>query len=551
MASKFKYTKLDMYSKTIGFYYDNQEKIGSYFGLFLTITYICTSLILLFYEFIKIIQRSEFNVYDATIYTQETPYIEIDINQLYFAFALEDPITNNRFIDESIYTAQIAFIDKQKINDKFETINKKSLDFEKCNTQNFGKEYQHLFMKDEFSNSYCLKNFNYSLSFGGTYKNERFKYIRIRIFPCVNSTKNNFTCRSQKEIDYYMSSGYFSIVLKDFGLNPSNYSYPIIPTLQDIFTTIDRRFHKNLILNLGITEIHTDTGIINKKLSIKKYLQFRKEVENFTFREQNDYYAGKSVILVQLRLDDIIFVQKRSYTKISELLSKIGGYMQILYTFFLLITSIINKLNNEIKIINSIFDFNLKEKKMILKLKSIREFNQNIGIKINNNLEFSPSPDNKLKEKIEYENKSKNNLIIEENNIYNISPLNISDNKKINESQNYIIKINNKKNILGFGNPNSKKSINEINDCLGSGIKFNKLNLEKCLYDIDSKDENNYKNYKDYIKLSLIDYLCSRKNSKKYKYVELYNKSNTFFKKKIDIVRVFTLLSIVEDKIKR
>ena len=550
MASKFKYTKLDMYSKTIGFYYDNQEKIGSYFGLFLTIIYIFTLLILLFFEFIKVIQRSEFNVYDSTIYPQETPYIEIDINQLYFAFALEDPITNNRFIDERIYTAQIAFIDKQKIKDKFETINKKSLDFEKCNLENFGKEYQHLFMKEELSNSYCLKNFNYTLSFGGTYKHERFKYIRIRIFPCVNSTKNNFTCRSQNDIDYYMNSGYFSIVLKDFGLNPSNYSHPVIPTLQDIFTTIDRRIHKNLILNLGVTEIHTDTGIINKKISIKKYLQFRKEIENFTFREQNDYYAGKSVILVQLRLDDIIFIQKRSYDKMSQLLSKIGGYMQILYTFFLLITSIINKLNNEIKIINSIFDFNLKEKKMILKLKSIKEFNQNIGIKINNNLEFSP--ENKLKaKKLEFENKSKNNLIIEENNIFNISPLNISENKKINESQNYIIKINNKKNFVGFANSNSKKSINEINDCLGSGIKFNKQNLDKCLFDLDSKDESTYKNYKDHIKLSLFDYLCSRKNSKKYKYKELYNKSNTFFKKKIDIVRVFTLLAIVEDMIKR
>lgn len=528
MASKFKYTKLDMFSKTIGFYYDNQEKIGSHFGLFLTIFYIWASLILFILEIIKIIKRSEFNVYDSTIYPQESPYIEIDINQLYFAFALEDPITNNRFIDERIYTAQIAFIDKQKIKDKFETINKKNLDFEKCNLDNFGEDYQQLFVKEELSNSYCLKNFNYSLPFGGTYKHERFKYIRIRIFPCVNSTKNNFTCRSQKEIDYYMSSGYFSIVLKDYGLNPSNYSYPVIPTLQDIFTTIDRRFHKNLILYFGVTEIHTDSGIIDKKIDIKKYLQFRKGIENFTFREQNDYYAGKSVILAQLRLDDIIFVQKRSYTKISELLSKIGGYMQVLYTLFLLITSIINKLNNEIKIINSIFDFNLKEKKMILKLKSIREFKQDFGIKINNNLEFSPN--NKLKEKkLEFENKSKNNLIIEENNIYNISPLNLSDNKKINESQNYIIKINNKKNFLGFGNSNPKKSINEINDCLGSGIKFNRQNLEKCLFDIDSNDENTYKNYHDHIKLSLIDYLCSRKNSKKYKYIELYNKSNTFF----------------------
>ena len=151
------------------------------------------------------------------------PSIDVDLNKLYFAFALEHPKTTSRFIDESIYTAQVAFIDKRKVGDQLETYETRYLDFEPCILENFGQDYRNLFVENELINSYCIKDFNYNLTFAGGYKYERITYIRIRIYPCVNSTKNNNGCKSQEEIDFYLTSGYFSIVLKDFGLNPSNY----------------------------------------------------------------------------------------------------------------------------------------------------------------------------------------------------------------------------------------------------------------------------------------------------------------------------------------
>ena len=437
MESKISLGKYDMYSKRIGFFFNKYEKIGSYFGLLLTLTYICASIILFIFQIIGVLKRNELKVYDTTIYAQEIPMIEVDINQLYFAFALEDPLTTNRFIDEGIYTAKVAFIEKAKKNDEFVTVNTTFLDIEKCNVENFGKNYQHLFMQNELSNSYCLKDFNYTLTFAGSYKYERITYIRLRIYPCVNSTKNNFTCKPQELIDRYLSSGYFSIVIKDFGLNPSNYSFPVLPTFQDLYTTIDKRIYRNYILNFGVTQIRTDTGLINENINVKKYLQYRREIQTFSFRDEEEYYAGKSVILVQLRLDDTIFVQTRSYTKISEIFSRIGGYMQLMNTAFLLISSIINKINSELKIINS-----------ILKLHSLNEFNLKLNPKYNKQLSFSskgPIKDIKI---IEYDNRSKNELIIKDND--NISVLNMQNDKKNNENQNYTIKINKNKNIKSF-----------------------------------------------------------------------------------------------------
>ena len=548
MKQKINHLDFDMYSKRTSFFFQNQEKIGSYFGLFLTIAYIVASIALFIYQIILAIQRKELKVYDTTIHAQEMPSITVDSNQLYFAFGLEDPLTSNRFIDNSIYVPKIVFIDKIKINDEFVTVDQKTLEYEKCNVENFGKNFQHLFIKDELNSSYCLKDFNYSLTFAGGYKYERMTYIRIRIYPCVNSSENNYSCKPQEDIDHYMSSGYFSIILKDFGLNPSNYTFPVLPTLQDLYTTIDKKLYRNYILNFGVTEIHTDTGIINENKEVKKYLQYRKELQTFSFREEKDYYDGKSVILVQLKLDDTIVVQKRSYTKISDILSRIGGYMQLMNTVFLLLTSIINKLHCQMKIINSIFSFNLKRNKIILKFQTLNETNTIVNSKNIKISLFSPkkiSADNNIKQ-IDIDNKSGNNLIIKNNEFSNItSNLNFDENKRL-ENRNYSIKLNENKNIIPNQNSkvNSTKCKSEMNiHTRENSMNFNNGNLNNNSDNLYYKESNKINDYNDHINLNLFDYFCSKRNSKKYK---LFKIGNNFYRKRLDIVHFFTIISIIE-----
>ena len=537
MRTSLNYLDFDMYSKRISFFFNNKEKIGSFFGLFLTIVYIIASLTLLLFQIIIVVQRQELRVYDSKTYPQEIPSITVDSEQLYFAFGLEDPKTSNRFIDDSIYTARVVFVDKVKENDEFKTAEERVLEYEQCKVEKFGDNYQHLFIKDELNNSYCLKNF-FNLTFAGGYKYERMTYIRIRIYPCVNKTENNYTCKSQEEIDYYMSSGYFSIIIKDFGFNPSNYSFPVAPTLQDLFTTIDKKIIRNYILNFGITEIHTDTGFFSENKEVKRYLQYRKEKETFSFRDEQEYYNGKSVILVQMKLDDTLVSQNRTYTKIAEIFSRIGGYMQLMNTIFLLLTSIVNKLHSQLKIINSIFNFNLKHNKVILKFQTLKDTNTIKNARNNKRVVISSKKSlfnfNQLED-----NKSKNNLIIKdkekEKEFSNFSSgLNICENKK-NESKNFI-RISKKSNISfeNSKNDNNNKKNEKSQNMLINSINFNNESFNS---------DNTLQEFNDHIYLHFFDFYCSKRNSIRYK---LFNSGNYFYKKKIDIVHVFTLISITE-----
>jgi hypothetical protein len=485
------------------------------------------------------------------MYGNEMPSIEINSDQLYFAFGLEEPSTSNRFIDDRIYFPKIVFVDKIKINDELVTANQVTLDYEKCNVEKFGENYQHLFLPHELDNSYCLKDTNLNLTLAGGYKYERFSYIRIRIYPCVNTTENNYSCRPQEVIDNYLSSGYFSIIMKDIGLNPLNYSSPILPTLQDLYTTIDKRIYKNYILNFRVTEISTDTGLISSDVKKNKYLQYFKELQTFTFREEEEYYSGKSVILVQIKLDDTILIQRRIYTKISEIFSRIGGYMQLINTVFILLSSIINKIHSSLKIINSIFKFNIKENKMILRFHPINELNTIIKSRSSNYLIFSSKNSIDNIRQLDCFNKSKNDLMSKENDFSHASSLfNVSENKKMSINEHHRINKNsNHINIIPFENEknNTKYSLtNNIKKKLESMISNNNDSFKRNDISLKNREIYNINDFTDRIDLNVFYYILCNRSKRKNNLLELYNLGNNYYRKKMDIVHVFTLLSIME-----
>ena len=479
------------------------------------------------------VKRKEIKVYDSSIYAQKMPTITINSNNLYFAFGVEHPMTNLRFIDETIYYPQILFIDRIKENGEFKTITKKVLDVERCKEENFGKNYQHFFIKGELNTSYCLKNFNYNLTLAGGYKYEQMTYIRIKLFQCTNTSENNNHCKPKEEIERYLTNSYFSILVKDFGLNPSNYSFPILPTLQDLYTTIDKRLYRNFVINFGVTEIHTDRGLINQQIDVQKYLQYRQTIDSFSLANEESYTKDKEFCITQLKLDDTIFIQKRAYTKINEMFSRIGGYMQLLYASFSLISALINKITNEVKIINSIFKFNIKKNRMILRFNNLKELESP-------NVLIMPSRKSILKIK-ELEFVNKNNFIKNINNL-NSSVLNNSDNKNIKNTQSFINNTNNENIIENINtNINSKniKSNNKLN------LYINKKEEES----IKQNDEFSMKNPKDFmrdyndkINLNFFQYFFCKKNKKIRKQIDSFNLVIAFYRKKMDLILYCTIL---------
>ena len=550
---------VDMYSKKIGLFYKNKEKISSYFGLTLTILYVCISLGIFIFYTSKILKHIDLTVNDSTIYLNEIPSVNLNSSDLlYFAFAVEIPSTAARFIDETIYTVKAIFYDSIKNeNGTFEMKELRELQIEKCQQEKFGSDYQHLFTNGEFNNSYCLSQLDFDLTGGFIYEN--LSLIRLDIYPCKNSTNNSFHCKPQEVIDSFLAGGYFSILLKDIGLNPNNFSYPILPTLQDLYTTISSKFFRDLILYYEITEIKTDYGIFFENIQRKRYLKFDKKIETLFLRDQEKYYNGESIIGIQIRLSDNIHLQSREYKKMHNVFATTGGYMQMINTIFLLLSLIPNKYLYDNLIIGNLFDFDITKNKIINKLfkKNIRFNSQRLRHELESprSQKSFGSPrraNNILQESRIIYLKSMNN----ENKEGSINNDYKSEKNKRNINKNYL-RSDNSLNLSAYEKINNQSKIeiqpfkNNSNIMNNNKIYSEKNKSKKIVFELkrreNSRMENRSYNFINF-KLNLIDYLFMGRFKEKNKTYNLFRKGIVIYKEKLDVINLFNCILFIEKR---
>jgi len=561
----------DIYSRRISFFYKNKEKIGSSLGIFLTISYVMISLSLFLFYLIRTVRKDEVTPSDSTIYPKTIPSIDINNNIFYLAFGLEHPTKFSRFIDETIYYPEVLYVQRNKEYGQFVKKEETILNIERCDMTKFGGEYQNLFQKEEIYNSYCLKDFNLTLK--GGFKFDKMSFIKINIYPCVNRTENNNHCKPQKEIDSYLTSGYFSILTKDIGLNPFNYSFPTLPLVQDIYTVIDKSFRTEFIIYFGITEIDTDTGLFMTNIKKDTYLKYINNYHSIFLVEDDDYLSGKEILTAQIRLQDNIYFQKRSYAKMSQVFSTTGGYMQLISTFFAIISLLTKKISLEKKLLNSLFNFNIKKKKIILCVEYQKKLDYNTTLNKGRDSSFIPY---EAKKSIisHMRNRRRNSILILNKNDNNISPASKNrisrDNQLLKNAQNYrnsqinesikeiFQRISKEKEQNTNVNDNSinrskvemlnkedNSNGNQINEFLDKKIEKkipNKLSNFNLIKDFKIIDKGNCAT----IHFNLFDYYCLRSFSKKSTEIELFRFGINFYKSQMDIINFFNIMFLTQ-----
>ena len=562
---KINFLDFDIYSRRISFYYRNKEKFGSVFGFFLTILYIVISIIIFLIYCFKTIKREEVTSSDSSIYTNKIPSIDINKELFYFSFGLDDPIKSKSFIDERIYYPEVLYIEEIRKNGQFIKQSETILDIGKCDYTKFGEQYIQLLDKEEFNNTYCLKDLNLTLKGGLNYN--LLSYIKINIYPCINSTKNNNHCKPKNIIEKYLTSTYFSFLSTDIGFNPFNYSFPVIPILQYFYIGIDKSILKEYLIYYGVSEINTDIGLFFSDIKKETYLKYIKDFHSFSFIDNEKYYSGKEIFTAKIMLEEHIYFQKRTFTKMSEVLSITGGYMQVISTIFALIALLTKKFSLEQKLLNNLFNFNIKQRKIILCI----EYKQK--------LDYNSLSKSNVKNFIPYE--AKKSIVSKKSRRGSVLIMNSNNNLRA------LIKrsatMNNPNVTLNDLNSQSQvKSRAESNDIFQRASKFSKekednnnnidqiINRSKVNMIMKEDDFNlnningskkfrkksNFNIMKDLklldtgrratVNFTIFDYYCLQKIKNKKTEIELFNFGINFFKSQMDIINFFNIIILTQ-----
>ena len=562
---KINYLDFDIYSRRISFFYKNKEKFGSVFGFVLTVLYIVLSIIIFLIYFIRTLKRVEVTASDSTVYPTDIPSIDINNHLFYIAFGLEDPVKLTRIINETIYYPEVIFVEKIKVNGEFITKSETVLEIEKCSNIKFGEEYQVLLERHQINNSYCIKELNLKLEGGPSHI--KMSYIKINIYPCVNNTQNSNHCQSQEIIDKYLTSAYFSILAKDIGLNPMNFKVPIIPLLQYLYTPIDKSILKEYIIYFGITEINTDTGLFFNAIKKETYLKYVKDLHSIFFIENKQNYAGKEIFSAQIRLEETINFHKRTFTKMSQVLSITGGYMQIISTVFALIALLTKKFSLEQNLLNSIFNFNIKQRKIILciEYKKRLDYNPNLEKKKDNNNNNNTFILYDPKKSIISKKSRRDSILIFKHKkdstmrrSVTLQP-NMTGKKSIKSQSGSVsgssqlfsqLSKNKPKNNEDFDPNINRSKINMIykedNLAMNDMFKMQKPKKKKSNYNILNDLKELDQGRRSTVNFTIFDYYCLKKLNNKKAEIELFNFGINFFKSQMDIINFFNILILTQ-----
>ena len=533
------YLDFDIFSKSIGFFYHDKDKMGSIIGFIFTIIYVIISISLFLYYLITTINKRGMKVHESLLFQKEAPEIDINDNLFYFAFGVENYETGYaRFINETIYYPKVEYIYKIKDGPYFKIIKKTPLTFERCQEKKFGKEYQNLLVKGELNNSYCINNLNLTLA--GNFKYDKLSYINIGIYPCVNSSKNNNHCQSKEIINKYLSGTFFSILAEDIGLEPSNYSYPIIPTFQDLYITIDKSYFTEFCIFFGITEVQTDIGLLSEKIKRQRYMNYVKTTQGMYYKDEDNFENGGPICEVQIRMADDIRIQKRTYMKMSEVFALTGGYMQLISTFFSFITFLLNKINSEIQLVNNIFNFYPKKRRISLKYQLHQNYPNNTPVFKNrpNFQKSSPIISSEEKNNTIFD-MSKNNLILFDNINRSFQSINQNEQKSIiNIKSNKSNPIYLRMDKDSYNNKNDKTKICKNN--------HNKKQIKTKSTLFEKTELNEDQIWKKNVEFNSFYYYCIGIFKKDKDDIKLFNLAISFYKQKMDIIYLFHIILLVE-----
>jgi hypothetical protein len=93
--------------------------------------------------------------------------------------------------------------------------------------------------------------------------------------------------------------------------------------------------------------------------------------------ENNLYETAEPFCNITFKLSDKVLTQRRTYTKLVEILGNIGGVMQFLYTLLRIIPSFSTKILYELSLVNNLFEFNLDKKSILINNKETKYIKKN------------------------------------------------------------------------------------------------------------------------------------------------------------------------------
>ncbi len=362
---------IDMFGKEPELYYKTRPKKTSWIGRILSFSFVLIYFAFFIYKFIKMLRRVDVTFYDTFTYASSPPIVPITHENFYIAFALEDPNSYDPFINEGVYYPKASFKRAEMKGEQFDW-QVVPLEVEKCNLNKFGKNYQNLYKNIDLDNYYCFKDIN-NFNLEGHFSYLQYSFFYIEFFPCVNNSNitDGNKCEPKEIIEYYLDNTFVSLEMEDIELTPKNFEKPIRERNVDVYTTVGAKLFEELHVFFEVVNIETDMDWFGfdefENIKSQIYLKYDETFIMSNIIQKDVYKTGEKFADVTFKLSENMRTQRRVYTKFVTILGDVGGFMEVIFTLFRIISSFSVDILYEVSMVNRLFNFDLIKKNVVLK----------------------------------------------------------------------------------------------------------------------------------------------------------------------------------------
>ena len=356
-------TDFDLFGKTPELYYNGKSKKSSTFGIVLTIIYIILYIAFLIYKLVRMFKRIDMTFYDSYTF-KGLPSIKLTNNEFYGGFGMGGRI------DEQMYYLTVNYVRQAKVNGVWVEEENRELETEICRFEMFGPDYQEIFADQPLKNYYCIKDVK-DLVLEGYSNLERYSYFNVKFYPCVGVTKDGIPCYDYNTKKLFFTQNVIELKLQDNDLNPEDYKMPVARRQVDMNSPVFKDIFQLIYSYIQIVNIETDEDITGLNFftdTIRKE-QYTRYDESFIITSPLFFgdilNTGGPIADVTLQLAAKVLTEKRQYTQLIDVLGDVGGLMEILYSLFSVISSMVTEILYDRSLVNKLFSFDLKKKYVV------------------------------------------------------------------------------------------------------------------------------------------------------------------------------------------
>ena len=328
--------KIDVFGYVPEILYNGESGFSSNYGGVVTLIVVFAYCLTMSFGLWRYFQRDSPETNVNRVYISDPVGFNVTIDSLPIAFGQQD-VDGLHFIDPTVYTVTATYnrFVKYTKNGKIETdYGSYNISLTECSNLNLEKG---MFKNLELENMWCFKDYTAQgvpLELTGVWESDVYGFINIRLNRCTG-----VGCKTPKEIDDIIESGYFAANYINRETRTSHYENPVEKYPTSFFTTTSSFYRKSMQMRMANNELTTGNTLMSylapKTEEFCSVASLNTELTKF----ESDV-TKKTPIYYDLviRMDPLKNVTKRQYLTLYDYIADFGGLAQVITIIGLALT---------------------------------------------------------------------------------------------------------------------------------------------------------------------------------------------------------------------